>query len=377
MDRSDSDQFDDIRPHSNEEFPQVVRRLVKSRFLTNSIRELVWPGCPGPLKGAAEFLIRRKVGSRMRRVRTIEEFQQRIVVGQLLEWVIRKSVSGFTSQGLEGLDPGKSYLFISNHRDIVLDASLINYKLLEAGFPSTQIAFGDNLLINDFVSDLIRINKSFIVKRNKPPREQLHASLQLSRYIEKTLREGDSIWIAQREGRAKDGDDKTNPAVIKMFYLAHRKTADFGEFIRNCRIVPVAISYELDPCDRMKAWELYRKEKRDDIKKSKKHDLVSMWQGIKGPKGRVHIGFGSPLEGDYQNEKDVAADIDRAIHGAYRIWPSNLIAAEELGIDPGFAYPKPEPEEYAAFKDRLLKLPPDVRSYVLDAYARPVLNRRE
>ncbi len=377
MEISDTNEFEDIRPYNDSEFHKVTKRLSNNKYLQDFLRNLKWPECPDLLKPVAEKLIGIYIRREVSKIDTIAEFQKDLIIGRLVQWIVDKTTSGISSSGLEKLDKKQSYLFISNHRDIVLDATLINYLLVHAGFPTTQIAFGDNLLINDFVSDLIRINKSFIVKRNLPPREQLKASITLSKYINTTLEKGDSIWIAQKEGRSKDGADQTNPAVIKMFYLSQRKSGvEFSDFINNCRIVPVSISYELDPCDTLKGWEIHRKETRLVTEKTKMMDLVSMWTGMRGKKGRVHINFGTPMNGSFENDKDVALILDREIHRGYKLWPSNYISHDELYKTGKYADRYTEAER-ETFLHRYRKLSQPVRDRVLAMYSRPVKNQEE
>jgi len=374
---NETDEFQDIRPYTNEEFPVISKRMANNKYLQEFLRGLKWPQCPKAFEPAAEKLISYYVRRELGKIKTIEEFQREVVVGKLLKWIVEKTTVGVNSSGIENLDKDKSYMFISNHRDIVLDSALINYFLVRQGFDSTQIAFGDNLLINDFVSDLIRINKSFIVKRDLPLREQIQASIKLSKYINYTLEKGESIWIAQKEGRSKDGSDLTNPAIIKMIFLSQRKSGvEFSDFINKCRIIPVSISYELDPCDTLKGWEVHRKETREDFKKTKTMDLLSMWTGMKGAKGHVHIHYGEPLNGKFDNDKDVALALDRAIHRGYKLWSSNYISYDEVNQTGKYADKYTE-EERTEFLLRYRKLGKPVLDKVLNMYARPVTNQEE
>ncbi len=371
------DEFEDIRPYSDVEFPEVKRRIHEDKFLRGFFRNIKWPNCPSILKPAADQAIGLYLKSELKKVTTIRDFQHDIIINKFVQWVVDKTTDGVSCSGLDELDKNTAYMFISNHRDIVLDATLLNYFLVKNGFSTTQIAFGDNLLINELVTDLIRINKSFIVKRNLNLREQLEASIKLSKYIYHMIESGDSIWIAQKEGRSKDGADQTNPAVIKMLFLSQRKSGvEFSDFIKKLRIVPVSISYELDPCDTLKGWEVYRSETRENIQKTKNLDLVSMWTGMRGAKGRVHIHYGEPLNGNYANDKDVAAALDRGIHRGYKLWPSNYISYDELNKTGKYAdnYTEMQREE---FLHRFRKLGEPVRQKVLNMYARPVTNQEE
>ena len=377
MEENNIDEFQDIRPYTDEQFPLVKKRLADNKYLQEFLRGLKWPQCPKFLEPAAEklvsFFIRRELG----KIKTVEEFQKDLIIAKLMQWIVDKTTDGVSSSGLDRLDKNMANMYISNHRDIVLDSALINYFLVNDGWDTTQIAFGDNLLINEFVSDLIRINKSFIVKRDLPLREQIQASITLSRYINHSLEGGESIWIAQKEGRSKDGSDLTNPAVIKMIYLSQRKSGvDFSDFINKCRIVPVSISYELDPCDTLKGWEVHRKETRDNFEKTKTMDLISMWTGMKGAKGHVHIHYGQPLSGTFANDKDVARALDREIHRGYKLWASNYISYDELNQTGKYADRYTESER-TEFLERYRKLGKPVLNKVLNMYARPVSNQEE
>ena len=366
--------FDDIRPYNDSEVPAAIARLKKNRWLTENIRMLLWSDCPGFLSGIVSIFINLFLRWNLRGITTVREFQHRIAINKLLNMVIKGTITDLSASGIENLDPKKAYLFITNHRDIVLDSALLNKVLTSNGYETTQIAFGNNLLINETASDLIRINKSFIVIRNLPMREQIKATIKLSNYIFQTLKNGDSIWIAQREGRAKDGNDETNPSIIKMLFLSQRKKGvKFEDFIKICNIVPVSLSYEYDPCDKLKGWELHRKKKHGTHVKGKTEDLVSMFAGIKGQKGRVHVAFGEPLTGEYKKDKEVAAALDLSIHKSYKLWPSNYIAHDYLHNTDKHKDKYTETES-RSFLSRYKHLTEDVRVESLLSYAVPVTN---
>ncbi len=364
--------FDDIRPYSDKEVPAVMKRLAKNELLVSNIRVMKWPSCPDSLKWLADLLVRFVLKRRLSGIKTITEFQSKIIADFLLKWIIKNTSDGVTYSGIEKLDRDKSYIFMSNHRDIVMDPALMNYALYLNGFSIPYIAFGDNLLINDAVSDLIRVNNAIIVKRGLARKEQLEASMHLSEYLNRLKREGSNFWISQREGRAKDGIDQTNPAIINMFYLSERKKqAGFSEFARSCNIVPVAISYEKDPCDRLKGWELYRKNKKGVHLKKKNEDLISMVAGISRDKGRIHLSFGEPLAGNFEEKKDLAAAIDRSIHSLYKLWPGNYIAYDHLYKTKKYSDKYTESEKNK-FLSAYRNLKPEVRALVLTIYANPV-----
>ena len=292
-----------------------------------------------------------------------------------MEYVAKKTIKSITSSGDENLDPNTAYTFISNHRDIVLDSALLNFVLYRKGKRKAEIAFGDNLLINDFVSDLIRINRSFIVRRELPIREKARAALTLSRYIGYTLEQGYSVWLAQREGRAKDGNDRTNPAVLKMLYLGpRREKMGFSEFLNRANIVPVAVSYEFDPCDVLKARELHRTNKAGGYRKRKDEDLLSMYKGLSGWKGRIHVGFGNAIRGDYSGVGELTEEIDRQIHECYRLWPNNYIALDELN-GKNSREQTYSIEEVKQFMQRFRRESREVQSLALGMYANAVTNK--
>jgi 1-acyl-sn-glycerol-3-phosphate acyltransferase len=364
--------FDDIRPYSDNEVPAVMKRLAKNELLVSSFRIMKWPACPDCLTGFSDTLIRFFLKRKLAGIKTVSEFQSKIIADFLLKWVIKNTSDGLTFSGLDTLSRGKSYIFMSNHRDIVLDPALMNYVLYLNGFRIPYIAFGDNLLINDAVSDLIRVNNAVIVKRGLARKEQLNESMHLSEYLNWLKNKGNNFWISQREGRAKDGIDQTNPAIINMFYLSERKNQkSFSEFARSCNIVPVAISYEKDPCDRLKAWELYRKNKRGIHRKRKNEDLISMAAGISRHKGRIHLSFGKPLAGDFKDKKDLACAIDMSIHSLFKLWPGNYIAYDEIFKTEKYADKYTEPEK-TRFLSAYRNLNPGVRTMVLMIYANPV-----
>ena len=240
-------QFDDIRPYNDDEVQPTIERLVNDPELINAICHLRFPKLNryfgGLIRPVVRWFFRRQVES----IESVEDVQKR--VEPYLQSALNKTTSAFTFSGLEKLDKNKPYLFVSNHRDIAMDPALVNLILHKNGFTTVRIAIGDNLLTKPFVTDLIRINKSFIVNRSATrPREKLKALKHLSAYIHHSICEEDSsIWIAHREGRAKDGLDITNTAIIGMFALSKPKPQPFSEYINELNIVPVSISYEWDP----------------------------------------------------------------------------------------------------------------------------------
>ncbi len=365
--------FNDIRPYRDHEVPEVMKRLAESSNLVQGMGLFLGRKDDNQLNREEIEALKKT----LREIKTVSEFQKKIVMKMMVESIIKNSVDTITGTGVEELASYGACLFISNHRDITLDPAFQNYLLTKNNLNTFEIAFGDNLLINEFVSDLIRVNKSFIVKRNLPITELLESSIHLSNYIEHTHSLGNSVWIAQREGRAKDGNDVTNPAVIKMLTLSQRETGvSLTEFIRKMKIIPVAISYEFDPCDKMKGLEIFKKMKTGEAKKSARDDMASMNQGISGYKGRVHISFSKPIEGEFKIEKEVAETIDRSIQTSYRLWPSNYIAYDSLTGNLKYSEHYTD-DEKIKFLDNYTRMPEEVRQIVLEGYANPVKNREK
>ncbi|WP_019531019.1 1-acyl-sn-glycerol-3-phosphate acyltransferase [Dasania marina] len=379
-------QFADIRPYNDDEVAPVLARLVDDKEFVAAIASLRlgrWHKCCKPLVYPIVKRLLRKQVSGMCTVREVQ-----MLVKAYMDGMVDKTTSQCTVSGLEKLDPKQAYLFISNHRDIALDPAFVNYVLSHNGFGMVRIAIGDNLLTKPYVSALMRLNKSFIVKRSVKGRAMLAAYKLLSRYIRHSIEvDNDPIWIAQREGRAKDGNDKTEPAMIKMIAMSqHKQQESFSEFINKMRIVPVAISYELDPCDGAKAKELYEKATHGYYQKGEHEDVTSIALGISGDKDHVHVSFGEPLQGEFNNADDVAAAIDQQIFANYALQPTNFIAHKMLhGSYPEGVYSdqrKPfsikglESVEQA-FQKRIAALPVEHQPYALGIYANPIDRIRE
>jgi 1-acyl-sn-glycerol-3-phosphate acyltransferase len=362
-----TDVFKEIRPYRDDEVAGAIQRLIHDDEFIGAIAKYRFAALSRWGGSALRSLIRYYLGWRWRRVNSIRQVQ--LEVAGYMEKMIASTTAGVTYSGMEQLEPGKGYLFISNHRDIALDPAFVNWGLHSHGLDTVRIAIGDNLLRKPCATELMKLNKSFIVKRSaKGPREMMKAFSELSAYLRHSIDEGHSIWIAQKEGRAKDGDDKTDPAILKMFHMeGKRQKIPFGDYIRSLNLVPVSISYEYDPGDLAKARELHAKATHGGYEKSEFEDIQSIVQGIVGQKGRVHVTFGQPVHGDFDNADDLAAAIDREIHANYHLFPSNLLAAgQTAGVDPAAA---------EAFERHMTGIPADLRERVLSMYARPVLNK--
>lgn len=320
------EEFKDIAPIDDCDFKQRMAQLVRESGFEHAIK-YVMPDVDYP-KFVAELC----------EINSKEEFQQK-TVAPFLEMLAFKTTTGLSISGVENVDKNKNYTYITNHRDIVLDASFLNMLLVKNGINTTEIAIGNNLLVYEWISDLVKLNKSFIVKRNLRMIKALEAAKQLSGYINYAINEKhESVWIAQREGRCKDSNDKTQESLIKMLGLAGGSS--LLENVKNLNLLPVAISYEYDPNDYLKAREFLMKRNDPDYKKSQRDDLFSMETGLLQFKGHVHFTIGQPINPTLDNlscgadkaevVKYICKTIDETIYKGYRIYPINYIALDLL-----------------------------------------------
>ena len=363
------DRYKEIRPYNDNEVPAAIERLISDEELISAVVRFRFPQAVNYLGWLLKPLVRHTLRNRVKNVRTVDDVQQQ--VAHFMEQMISKTTDGVSYSGLENLQADKGYLFISNHRDIAMDPAFVNWGLYQCGLDTARIAIGDNLLRKPCATELMRLNKSFIVKRSaKGPREMAKTFSELSSYIADSLQEGHNIWIAQKEGRAKDGDDCTDPAILKMFHMAGKqKKLGFVEYMQQLNIVPVAISYEYDPGDEAKARELYETSTNGSYQKSEFEDIESIVAGIIGYKGRVHVNVGQPLTDGFATPEELAAAIDQAIHAQYRLFASNLLAA---GVDASDV----TPEQRAQFEQRMAAMDPKWRDIAKATYAKPVENQR-
>lgn len=320
---------------------------------------------------------------------SIHDFQARVIYFSVKK-VLEKSSEGLTYSGFDKLKKDESYLFISNHRDIILDTGLINYALFEQGLIMTASAIGDNLVKKPFLMLLSKLIRNFLVQRGLSPREMLRSSQNLSEYIRHLLlEENRSVWLAQREGRTKDGNDVTQQGVLKMLAMA-KGDLSISEYFSKIKIVPVAISYEFDPTDALKIPEIMAKRMDEEYTKTAHEDFNSILKGALGKKGRIHLKAGKVLEEDWFKQvirvdssvndqlKSIALGIDQKIHKNYKLWPSNYIACDLLNNNEEYSTFYTEKEK-RQFERRLtrridLKNSLEVNSYLL-MYANPVINK--
>lgn len=375
-----TDPFADIRPYRDEEVAPVLARLLDDPEFLAAIASFYlgrWARlAPGLLRPLVRFVLRREVRG------VSDVYSMQVVIERYIDRMVESATGGFSVSGLERLNPVRPYLYMSNHRDIAMDPTFTNYALQRNNYETVRIAIGDNLLTKPWVSDLMRLNKSFIVKRSASgPRELLATSKNLANYIAHSiLQESSPVWLAQREGRAKDGIDRTEPVIIKMLSMSRDKRAQgFGEHIQGLGIVPVAISYELDPCDALKANELYELATHGNYEKGEQEDIASIAQGISGRKGRVHVSFGTPLGGGLDTPEAVAAEVDRQIISEYCLHPTNIYAYRMLhGADspvPDDLYLEEGDCSQAEFEARIEAMPEAHRPYALAIYANAVVSK--
>lgn len=359
--------FDDIRPFRDNEIPTIIEKLINEDEFQASVAQLAIPRIYRLSPWLAKKISKISLKYRSKGFTSVNKIH--FEVAKYLKKIINKSAQDFSYHGLEKLDVNKPALFISNHRDIVLDAALVNLALHQNGMNTVESAVGDNLLTTPWVSDLMRLNKSFIVKRNETTkRGMLKASKELSAYIHHAITQNQqNIWIAQREGRAKDGLDKTNPALISMLLLNKDKQTTINDYLKQINIIPVAISYEFDPCDQQKAIELATKESTGEYNKTDNEDLNSITKGLLGQKGKIHLEFCPALQGDFENSKAIAKAIDEQIISHYQLFDSNLAAFAHLNNK--FA----DSVVLKKLKDRMKNLDELQQHWLLTMYANPVL----
>ena len=321
MDANNLD-FSEIAPYDEKQFRTAIAKMVSEPGFEHAIRWVL------PDIDYDHFM------GLLIACNNKQEFQSRIMA-DFLDELERKTTAGVTASGVEKIDPSKRYTFITNHRDIVLDASFINLIFLRRDMPTSEVAIGDNLLIYEWITHLVKLNGSFIVKRNLPTRQALDAARQLSSYIHYAItQKHESVWIAQRQGRAKDSSDHTQESVLKMLGLSGGGT--LTENLAEINICPAAISYEYDPNDYLKAREYLLRHRDPEFKESKRDDLFSMETGLMQYKGRVHISFANcispmieaiPADADKQESLSrICHQIDSSIHSGYRIYPINYVA---------------------------------------------------
>ena len=359
--------FDDIRPCNDSEVQSELSKIISDEMVINSILKFRYPLTCKTFGFLLRPIVRAYLRKKASHIKTIHDFQQ--IVANFVDNMTKTTTDGLELVGFDKLQKDTGYLFISNHRDISLDPAFIDIALFKSGLDTVRIAIGDNLLRIPAATSLMRLNRSFIVKRSiEAPREKLKALTHLSEYIGLSIAENNSIWIAQREGRAKDGNDKTEDAVLKMISLYGRqKKQDFATYMSSLNIVPVSISYEYDPNDLAKANELYEKEKNGVYKKDQFEDIDTITRGIRGYKGHVKLVAGTPIKGGFESAEELSNIIDKFIWSNYQMYPSTLISA---GITEGVSV-----EDKKKFLDRIASYPKHLQDRVKAMYANAYFNK--
>ncbi|MFZ4678881.1 MAG: 1-acyl-sn-glycerol-3-phosphate acyltransferase [Flavobacterium sp.] len=368
--------FDSIRPFYDTEVNEAIHSSVNHPmmkalmgFTFPDVDEEVWK-------------------DQLKRTHSIRDFQCNFIY-KSVQNVLAKSSEGLTTSGFEKLEPNTSYLFISNHRDIILDTSLLNVALFDHGLVMTASAIGDNLVKKSFLKTLSKLNRNFLVQRGLPPRELLESSKLMSEYIgQLLLRENRSVWIAQREGRTKDGNDATHSGVLKMLAMGSDES-NLMDYFKKIKIVPVSISYEYDPTDALKMPQLIAEANDEIYIKEKNEDFVTLLSGIIGQKKRIHIHVGDILNKeldkiakDFDNTNKqvqaLAQTIDDSILQSYKLWPTNYIAYDLLNKSTTYSHFYTENEK-SLFERRLeMRIDennPQMVDSFLAMYANPVVNK--
>jgi hypothetical protein len=374
--------FEEIRCYKNEEVHDALKRLCSEKAFMK-VLSTIYPLMPKDI-----------IKDRLDNFHSNYEFQKEIVY-PFLQYLEANKTKGIDLNGLNKIDPSKSYLYISNHRDIILDSAFLCGKFIERNMDTVEIAIGDNLLIFPWIEDLVRINKSFIVKRGLSSRQILESSQRLSAYIEHTINaKNQSIWIAQREGRAKDSNDRTQESLLKMFNM--NGDGNFIENISKLNICPLSISYEYDPCDFLKAKEMQQKRDNPDFVKNPGDDLLNMETGVMGYKGKVVYEITGPIDKELRiiasqttNRSEqitlTAELIDKRIHANYTTFTNNKIAYDTLKeegqrfVDQYTESERDDFERYLKFQISKIDLADKderfLRLKLIEMYANPLVNK--
>lgn len=374
------EKFNSIRCYTDEEVPYVISQIVNRPEIIKVLSYVLGPD-------HAEFFVRN-----LAPINTIDDFQKEVIV-TVLTAIEHKTCKDVVLHGTEKISKESGALFITNHRDIVLDSALLVMHLYFKGFKTSQIAIGNNLLIQPWIEHAVRMNKSFIVRRNGSIKEQLLISKNLSEYIRYAITElQETVWLAQREGRAKDSNDVTQPSIVKMLNMS--SGASFAESINELNITPIAINYEYDACDFLKAKEFQQKRNIQGFKKSPMDDLINMQTGLMAPKGRVSYNVCDPIVvpqgwNNLPKNEQVAklvAEIDKRLHSSYILYPNNYVAADLLYNTNKFAdkYTEKDKEKFVAYVEgQLNKIDienpdyPFLRHMIYTMYANPALNQEK
>tara|TARA_B000000565_G_C23769573_1_gene371722 strand:- start:825 stop:1919 length:1095 start_codon:yes stop_codon:yes gene_type:complete len=357
-----------IEPYSDKEVKFVLQDLLKDKqfldFVKNNLNSSTskFLSIPG-----SKFLALQLFKSKVRKINSIDEFQDQVKI--VLQSVIDQTIDEFNFSGIDQLDTNKPYLFISNHRDITLDSALCNHAISTIGLETTHNAIGDNLVSIKWMGDLLRLNKSFVIERGGKSKKAIYNNLfKVSNYIKETLKAGNHVWIAQRQGRAKDGIDKTDPAVLKMLHIALRKDCDFDQLTKYYNVIPCSVSYEYDPLTVEKAKHLIEGQE-----KNKEDDIKHIFKGIMTPKGFVHLNLGDKIKGNFSPE-ELSKEIDKSILSNYKVWETNMYSYKylhETVNDDDF------PRASIYFNNLRASMTNKELEYIMTQYANPIIAKGE
>jgi 1-acyl-sn-glycerol-3-phosphate acyltransferase len=345
--------FEDIRPYYDHEASDAMQKL-KHDPLFMQLVSYIWPG-----------MTKEEAFAKAEKVKDNMSFQLEFM-HQAIRVIVSRSSTGLTCSGFENVDPDQAYLYIANHRDILLDSAILQILLVEHGFKTSEITFGNNLMQGGFIDDFGKLNRMFTVLREGNNRELYEISQKLSAYIRHTITEKNvSVWIAQRNGRTKDGYDLTQTGLLKMLNLSGKK--NFSENMKQLKIVPLSISYEYEPCDDLKVQELYLSSLHSKYVKAPGEDINSILTGIKQPKGRIHMAVGKPIISELDeinkipNENDkikhLVNIIDEQLYTNYKLWPVNYIAADIAAQSDEYAlkYTTEEKKDFIEYIEQKVK----------------------
>lgn len=367
-------EFDSIRPYYDSEVPAAAERLCQSEAFLDLFKQLF-------------KLDKAPIIAMLKKIKTKDQFQQ-YLFGPIVRKLMDMTTDGVTIEGIELIDNNASYTFMSNHRDIILDSAILNVLLREHGAKYTRPAIGSNLLINDWVTDFVKLDSCFVVERDITVREMISSSSLRSQYIRETIQENEySVWIAEKEGRTKNGDDRVQQALLKMLKISG--PANFAENFKELHLIPLAISYEWEPCDALKTQELYTRSV-GEYTKTPEADMNSMITGLKDYKGRIHFHMDQLKDAELDEIDNLPSNndkiealanlIDSKIHKNYKLWPNNYIAYDLLhSVNKFNKYYTPEEKEnfIRVMTQKIDKLEGNVsllNNIFLEIYANPVKN---
>jgi len=372
-----TDKFSSIKPYSDHEVNGVLNRIIANDNFIDALRSQ--QNQLTRFVPFSKFFLKKYMLRLIKNINSVDAYQ--LLYEKLIKDIISSKIDNFNVSGLDNIEPEQNYLFISNHRDITLDPALLNYAIFQHGHKTFNIAIGDNLIKDSWVSDLMRLNKSFIIKRSGNSKKEIYKSLKLaSEFIgNKILNSYESVWIAQRQGRAKDGIDVTDSSILKMIYLSAKNVMSIGEYFNKLKIVPISLSYEIDPNDVFKANELSIISNNGHYIKSKNEDFLSIYNGIFGNKGNVSLKICKPINLDKDiNFDSIAEIIDKEIISGYKLHSTNFAAASLLSIE----FDKKQLGEQELKKavnemsNKVSKLSDGVRKNLLLQYANPIIQKQ-